>query len=70
MVSVICIVIILCVVFPLDDVILVAFFILQIFYVLSRTDVFYANVFTCKIRWSGTRKKSNYQFNYLLFRGA
>jgi len=56
MVSVICFVIILCIVFPLVVVILVAFFILQIFYVLYRTVVFYANVFTCKMRWSGTSK--------------
>jgi len=56
MVSVICLVLILCLVFPLVVVIIVALFTLQIFYVLFRTAVFYANVFTCKMRWWGASK--------------
>jgi len=56
MVSVICLVLILCLVFPLVVVIIVALFMLQIFYVLFRTVVFYANVFTCKMRWCGSSK--------------
>jgi len=52
----ICFVIILCLVFPPAIVILVICFTLQVFYVLYRTIVFYANVFACKMRWSSASK--------------
>jgi len=54
--SAICFVIILCIVFPILIVILVICFVLQVFYTLFRTVVFYANIFSCRMRWSNASK--------------
>jgi len=52
----ICLVIVLCLIFPPVVVILVTTFILQMFYIFYKTVVFYVNVFTCKMRWSSANK--------------
>jgi len=52
----ICIVIVLCLVFPPVIVILTTSYVLQVFYILHRTVAFYINVCTCKMRWSSAYK--------------
>jgi len=49
-------VIVFCLVFPPVIVILVTCYVLQVLYTLYRTVKFYANVFTCKMRWSSANK--------------
>jgi len=49
--SCICLVIVLCLMFPPVTVMLLSCFILQVFYILYRTVAFYVNVFSCKMRW-------------------
>jgi len=73
-VSIICIIIIICVMFPLLVCCMGLCFVLQILYILFRTLKFYMMVLMCKIPWSGaynyiikrTVSVTNYLFEHLL----